>query len=119
MTNRIREDGNATQVLGTSYREVTYIHVSWSWLILPGVVVLMSVVLLVASIVLSRGDRQGLWKSATLAPLFTHMRGWEHEGLRVGRWSEMENQARRMRGRLRRDGQGGLDLGYMDQRHAT
>ncbi|CAN9190439.1 unnamed protein product [Alternaria alternata] len=110
MTNRIRENDNATRVFGTSYREETYIRVSWPWLILPGVVVLMSVVLLVASIVLSRGDKQGLWKSTTLAPLFTHMRGWEHEGLRVGRWSEMENQAKGMRGRLQRDGQGGLDF---------
>jgi hypothetical protein len=110
MTNRIREDTNRTQVFGTSYREETYIHVSWPWLILPGVVVLMSVVLLVASIVLSRGDKQGLWKSTTLVPLFVHMRGWEHEGLIVGRWSEMENQAKGMKGRLRRDGQGGLDF---------
>ncbi len=110
MTNRIREDANGTQVFGTSYHEEIYIHVSWPWLILPGVVVLMSVVLLVASIVLSRGDKHGLWKSTTLAPLFTHMRGCEHEGLRVGRWSEMENQAKGMRGRLQRDGQGGLDL---------
>lgn len=110
MTNRIRENDNATRVFGISYREETYIRVSWPWLIIPGVVVLMSIVLLVASIVLSRGDKQGLWKSATLAPLFTRMRGWEHEDLRVGRWSEMENQAKGMRGRLQRDGQGGLDF---------
>ena len=110
MTNRIRENDNATRVFGISYREETDIRVSWPWLILPGVVVLMSVVLLVASIVLSRGDKQGLWKSTTLVPLSTRMRGWEHEGLRVGRWSEMENQARGMRGRLQRDGQGSLDF---------
>jgi hypothetical protein len=56
MTNRIREGANATKVFGTSYREETYILVTWPWLILPGVVVLMSVILLVARIRLSRGD---------------------------------------------------------------
>jgi hypothetical protein len=110
MTNKIREGANATKVYGTSYREETYIHVTWVWLVLPGVVVLMGVVLLVASIVLSRGDKQGLWKNSTIAPLITQMRGWEHEGLRVGTWSAMGNQAKSMRGRLQRDGQGGLDF---------
>jgi hypothetical protein len=108
MTNRIRENDNATRVFGISYREETYIRVSWPWLIIPGVVVLMSIVLLVASIVLSRGNKQGLWKSTTLVPLFTRMRGWEHEGLRVERWSEMKNQARGMRGRLQRGRQSSL-----------
>lgn len=110
MTNRVREGSNATKVLGTSHREEIYIHVTCPWLILPGVVVLMSVVLLIASINLSRRDRQGLWKNTTLAPLFTQMRGWEHEELRAGRWSEMANQTKGMRARLRRDGQGGLDF---------
>jgi hypothetical protein len=107
-TNRICEDDNATRVFGVSYRKETYIRVIWPWLVIPGVVVLMSVVLLVASLVLSRGDKQGLWKSTTLVPLFTRMRGWEHEGLRVERWSEVEDQARGMRGRLQRDRQGSL-----------
>jgi hypothetical protein len=110
MTNKIRQGANATNVYGTSFREETYIHVTWTWLILPGVVVLMGVVLLAASIVLSRGDKQGLWKNSTLASLYTQMRGWEHEGLRAGTWSEMGNQAKSMRGRLQRDGQGGLDF---------
>jgi hypothetical protein len=110
MTNRIREGPNATRVFGTSYREETYIHVAWNWLILPGIVVLMGVVLLIASIILSRGDKQGLWKNTILAPLVTHMRGWEYENLRVGGWSEMGNRAKGMRGKLRRDGQGGLEF---------
>jgi hypothetical protein len=63
MTNNIREGANATWVHGTSYREETYIHVTWPWLILPGVVLFMGIVLLAASIVLSRGDKNRLWKN--------------------------------------------------------
>ncbi|OAL00106.1 hypothetical protein IQ06DRAFT_348607 [Phaeosphaeriaceae sp. SRC1lsM3a] len=110
MTNNIQQSRNATRVPGTSYREETYIRVTWPWLILPGVVVLMSVILLVASIVLSRCDKQGLLKSSALVPLFTQLRGWEHEGLKVGRWSEMACQAKGTEGVLRRDGQGRLEF---------
>ncbi|OAL47212.1 hypothetical protein IQ07DRAFT_573045 [Pyrenochaeta sp. DS3sAY3a] len=110
MTNNIQQSRNATRMSGISYREETYIKVTWPWLILPGVVVLMSIVLLIASIVLSRGEKQGLWKSSLLAPLFTQMRGWEQKGPRVGRWSEMAEQARDMKGVLRRDGHGELEF---------
>jgi hypothetical protein len=78
-----------TKIYGTSYREETYIHVTWAWLMLPGVVVFMAVVLLAASIVSSRGLNGGLWKNSALALLFTQIRGCEHEGLKVGRWSEI------------------------------
>jgi hypothetical protein len=33
MTNKIREGPNATKVYGTSYRDETYIHVTWAWLL--------------------------------------------------------------------------------------
>ncbi|KAH7066808.1 hypothetical protein BKA63DRAFT_128162 [Paraphoma chrysanthemicola] len=110
MTNKIRDGRNGTIVYGTAFREETYIHVSWPWLILPGVVVLMGVVLLGASIVLSRGEKDGLWRNSVLAVLFTRLGGWEQETLRVGRWSEIGDQAKSMRGRLERTGQGGLDF---------
>jgi hypothetical protein len=110
MTNKIREGPNATKIYGTSYREETYIHVTWAWLILPGVVVFMAVVLLAASIVSSRGLNGGLWKNSALALLFTQIRGCEHEGLKVGRWSEIENQAKGLRGKLRSNSLGGLDF---------
>jgi hypothetical protein len=66
MTKRAREGANATKVFGTSYREETYIHITRPWLVLPGVVVFMSDILLVASISLSRDDKQGLWKNTTI-----------------------------------------------------
>ncbi|KAH7081066.1 hypothetical protein FB567DRAFT_595379 [Paraphoma chrysanthemicola] len=110
MTNKIRDGRNGTVVYGTAFREETYIHVTWPWLILPGVVVLMGVVLLGASIVLSRGEKDGLWRNSVLAVLFARMSGWEQETLRVGRWSEIGDQAKSMRGRLERTGQGGLDF---------
>jgi len=108
MTNTIRESRNATAVRGTGYREETFIHVDWAWLVLPGVVVLMGTVLLVASIWSSRGEEEGLWKNSVVATMFTQMRGWQE--LRVGRWSEMGDQAKQMRGKLERNKGGGFDF---------
>jgi hypothetical protein len=79
----------------------------------------MGIVLLAASIVLSRGDKKGLWKNSILVPLFIQMRGWEHEGLRFGEWSEMVGQAKDMRGRLQRNKQGGLDFIRTESRVIT
>lgn len=110
MTNKIREGHNSTLVYGTAFREETYIHVAWAWLVLPAVVVLMGVVLLAASMVLSRGDKEGLWKNSILATLSTRMTGSQNEALKVGKWSQMSDQAKTMRGQLKRDGQGGLDF---------
>jgi hypothetical protein len=84
MTNKLREGPNSTAVAGVGLHQETYIHVTWVWLILPGVVVLMGAVLLAASIVLSRGDKEGLWKNSILATVLTQMRGWENKDLRVG-----------------------------------
>jgi hypothetical protein len=70
----------------------------------------MAVVLLAASIILSQGDNEGLWKNSALALLFTQIRGWEHEGLKVGIWSEIGNQTKGMRGKLRSNRQGPLDF---------
>ncbi|KAF2831517.1 hypothetical protein CC86DRAFT_463392 [Ophiobolus disseminans] len=108
MTNKIREGRNATLVAGTAYREETYIHVNWAWLVLPGVVVLMGVVLLAASIWLCRGEEDGLWKNSIIATMVMQVRGWK--GLGTGRWSEMGGMARGMKGRVEGNEVGGFDF---------
>jgi hypothetical protein len=106
MTNNIRGARNATIVEGIAFREETYIHVNWSWLILPGVVVLMGVVLLAATMWSSRGERDGLWKNSVLATMFMQTRGWD--GLRAGMWSDMDSQTKGMKGKLEKNEGGGV-----------
>jgi hypothetical protein len=60
MTTNILSSSNATMMLGTLYREETYIKVTCPWLILPGMVVIMNVVLLTASNLLRDSEKQGL-----------------------------------------------------------
>jgi hypothetical protein len=108
MTNNIRGARNATMVEGTASREETYIQVNWSWLVLPGVVVLMGVVLLAATIWSSRTESDGLWKNSILATMFMQTRGWD--GPRAGMWSNMGDQAKGMKGKLERNERGGFDF---------
>ncbi|ORY13855.1 hypothetical protein BCR34DRAFT_561448 [Clohesyomyces aquaticus] len=70
----------------------------------------MGVVLLVVTMVLSRGGKEALWKNSVLAAMVKRMRVWEHEGLRVGTWGEMGHRAKEMRGRLERSRQCGLEI---------
>ncbi|KAF2877263.1 hypothetical protein BDV95DRAFT_558806 [Massariosphaeria phaeospora] len=108
MTNRIREGRNSTLVEGIEYREETFIRVSWAWLVLPGMVVLMSIVLLVATMMLCRKRGEGLWKNSVIATMFAQMRGWER--LKSGKLSEMGDQAKGMEGRLEKNEEGELDF---------
>jgi hypothetical protein len=108
MTNNIRGARNATMVEGTASREETYIRVNWSWLILPGLVVLMGVVLLAATMWSSRAGSDGLWKNSVLATMFMQTRGWD--GQRAGTWSDMNIQAEGMKGKLERNEWGGFDF---------
>jgi hypothetical protein len=108
MTNNIRGARNATMVEGIAFREETYIHVNWSWLVLPGVVVLMGVVLLAATMWSSRAERDGLWKNSVLATMFMQTRGWD--GPNVGTWSDMDVQAKGMKGKLEKNKGGKVEF---------
>lgn len=108
MTNQIREGRNTTAVEGIASRQETFIQVNWDWLILPGIVVLMGAMLLAASMFLSRGKTEELWKNSVLATLYMNVRGWDTA--RVDRWTAMGRHSKSMRGKMESNGQGGYDF---------
>lgn len=110
MTNNIREGTNATEILGTAALVETYIHVSWAWLTLPMTVVLMAVVLVVVSVIMSTTSGTSLWKSSSLALVFSKLEGWEDNVLNANSASELQEAAEKMRGRLENNGAGGLNF---------
>ncbi|KAI9929323.1 hypothetical protein ASPWEDRAFT_28805 [Aspergillus wentii DTO 134E9] len=63
MTDNIRSGIRATRVDGLAYRTETYIHVRWPWIILPTMSVAFSIILFIATAVVSRGQPV-LWKSS-------------------------------------------------------
>lgn len=103
MTNNIREGVNATGFPGTSTNTETYIQVSWTWMILPSVVVLLGAALLVACVLMSSSNGPSLWKASTLALLFCQMEGWETSTIITSSPAMLQTEGKRMRGRLEDD----------------
>lgn len=58
-------------VNGTAWTVVSYVHVRWPWLILPGTLVLLSLIFMVITILHTRN--QYIWKSSPLALLFSDL----------------------------------------------
>jgi hypothetical protein len=56
-------------VNGTAWTIVSYVHVRWPWLILPGTLVVLSLIFLVTTILHTRN--QYIWESSPLALLFS------------------------------------------------
>ncbi|KAL9625452.1 MAG: hypothetical protein Q9160_000515 [Pyrenula sp. 1 TL-2023] len=118
MSDRIRSSANATQIRGTAYQSVTFIHVRWAWLALPVALITCACVLLVLMITLTSKPDSLLWKSSSLALLFhglEHQRaasapaenGPKHERWATSTLSEMEDTATKLRVQLLRDGSKG------------
>ena len=68
---------------GTTWTNSSYVQVRWHWLILPGSLVVFSLVLMVATIIRTR--KQHVWKSSPLVLLFSTlevdaMAPWEKGG---------------------------------------
>ncbi|KAJ5273232.1 hypothetical protein N7478_008357 [Penicillium angulare] len=59
------------KVNGTPWTDQSFVQVRWKWMILPGVLVLFSVIFLVITIVHTRD--QYIWKSSPLALLFSQL----------------------------------------------
>lgn len=71
MTDNIRSASEiSSRIAGRAYSNVTFIHVRWPWIILPVAVVVLSIILLGATIISSRQLKAILWKSSLL-PLIT------------------------------------------------
>lgn len=103
MTNRVRLGQNTTAVHGTTYNDVTFIHVRWIWLSLPALVVLLANGLLLGSILLNRQRRVVLWKSSSLALLFHGLDGWQRDELDVDRIGQIERKAKNMQVQFQRN----------------
>ncbi|KAI1457436.1 hypothetical protein F4805DRAFT_178983 [Annulohypoxylon moriforme] len=88
LTNQIRsnkggDNFNASTIKGEAFFEETYIHVRWGWMTLPLAEVLLTAILLVVSIVITR--KQPLFKESVMALLMSELEGWSEDELDVPR----------------------------------
>ena len=102
MTNTIRQQSYGTiKVPGDAWRTETFIHVQWSWLTLPILLVVFTLVFLVTTILQSSEPNSRPWKTSTLPSLY---HGLETEvGVDLGergRVSDMEHEAQSSKVRL-------------------
>lgn len=108
MTERVRSATNPTNALGIAHELDIFVHVRWTWLILPITLVLASLGFLTASIMLgSRGDTP-LWKISSLPLLFHSLRPWIEEEHVVRSVRQMDRVAEVTRVQL----MGGRDLEF-------
>ncbi|KAK4692436.1 hypothetical protein P7C71_g4768, partial [Lecanoromycetidae sp. Uapishka_2] len=107
LRNQFADASNSPQ--GDVFILETYVYVSWPWLILPVVLVLLSSVILLASIVTSLGTSNVVWKNSSLAVLFHGLTANEHTGYLIGK-KEMEEAAEEMTVHLQQDAKDDLHL---------
>ncbi|QYS92594.1 hypothetical protein H0G86_000005 [Trichoderma simmonsii] len=84
MTEPIRSSQNSTANPGQTLVEKTFIHVSWGWLALPIALAVLSFVLVIAAIAVTRQSGVEVWKNEVLPLLFAQMRGFEAEEVDIG-----------------------------------
>ncbi|KAK1834292.1 hypothetical protein QBC39DRAFT_379844 [Podospora conica] len=92
LTNDIRQNGqlsggvrgSARSYEGSATQLAPYLHVSWLWLIYPGVVIVVAIYLLLHTIIASARDGVSVWKSAALPMLFIRVDDDIHERVRDG-----------------------------------
>jgi hypothetical protein len=60
MTNVIRQSPNATTVLGQKQLPEVFIHVTWPWISLPILTVLLTLALLIIYVLTTRGEGKKL-----------------------------------------------------------
>jgi hypothetical protein len=71
LTINARSQDCEAMVDGTTWTVESYVHVRWPWLILPGALVVLSLVFLVVTILHTRN--QYIWKLSPLALLFSDL----------------------------------------------
>ncbi|KAL5084231.1 hypothetical protein Trisim1_012225 [Trichoderma cf. simile WF8] len=105
MTEPIRTSQNSTANPGQTLVEKTFIHVSWGWLALPIALAVLSFVLVIAAIAVTRQSGVEVWKNEVLPLLFAQMRGFEAEEVDIGGASGnriLEERGLRLRANLGR-----------------
>ncbi|KAK4062835.1 uncharacterized protein Triagg1_9705 [Trichoderma aggressivum f. europaeum] len=105
MTEPIRASLNGTAHAGQTLVEKTFIHVSWRWLALPVALAVLSFVLVIAAIVVTRRSGVEVWKTEVLPLLFAQLRGFEAEEVDIsgaGGRRSLEERGLRLRANLSR-----------------
>lgn len=107
VTNLIRLGPNRTDIHGTADYPEVFVVVRWQWCILPGALVVLSVVffsLIVWDNRARNDSRAPLWKSNILPFLFYGLEGWTREEMRVSENSTaMEKTAKGMMAKMKRN----------------
>lgn len=105
MTEPIRASQNSTAHAGQTLVEKTFIHVSWGWLALPVALAVLSFVLVIAAIAVTRQSGVEVWKTEVLPLLFAQLRGFEAEEIDIsgaGGRRILEERGLRLRANLSR-----------------
>ena len=84
---------HARTVTGITWAQQSYVHVRWGWLVLPGVLMILSIIFLGITIFHTRN--QFIWKSSPLALLFSGL-GFEAPTMRDPTLNGMEDMSRNM-----------------------
>ncbi|KAL1906659.1 hypothetical protein Sste5344_007510 [Sporothrix stenoceras] len=106
MTDVIRNSAQSTAVDGTGYNSVTFISVTWYFVALPWLVVVLTFILLVGTITNSGGDALPTWKSSNAAMLFHGLVGWDGAETTATNPVQLSAQAENMRARIGHDENG-------------
>lgn len=84
---------HARTVTGITWAQQSFVHVRWGWLVLPGVLMILSIIFLGITIFHTRN--QFIWKSSPLALLFSGL-GFEAPTMRDPTLNGMEDMSRNM-----------------------
>jgi hypothetical protein len=105
MTEVFRTSPNSTAYNGIGMKSVTYISVTWIWLLLPIAIVILTFVILVVVIIQTRLRGIPTWKSSSLALLFHELEGWDQSEREFSGPNDIPKQVTAMRVRsLYKDG---------------
>lgn len=65
-------DNKLADFVGTAWEQRVHVHIRWPWVVLPGTLLLFSLLFLIATVMRSSKDdpKIGIWKTSALAVLF-------------------------------------------------
>ncbi|MCJ1268242.1 hypothetical protein MMC22_008129 [Lobaria immixta] len=109
MTNSLR-DLSSLNVHGQSGSMELYVRVSWPWLALPVLSVILGMILLISVMKVTRKHKLNIWKTSELALLFHGLDFSLHDTAEMDKVSEMEETAMALQVRLGQGPRGGLQL---------
>ncbi|KAH6615363.1 hypothetical protein C7974DRAFT_417541 [Boeremia exigua] len=93
------------RVAGSVWRDTIHVRVRWIWLALPASLLVLTIILLIATICLSRAEKVGIWKDSSLALLlFSRWNDQEKPSMGVAQTQEDIREAvKGMRAQLAKD----------------